>query len=319
MHVCGLASSAGMEAQVRALAEALGVNVQMKNIFVRPPFVWLPNRVFAAGLKRFVIPHMLAAESDRIENPLPDLVISCGRRAAMVALGLQPSIPAKYIHIQDPHIHPRNFNAVVAMRHDAIRGDNVIRTEYALHAVTPEKLQAAVTHFAPLLAPYPRPYVSVLLGGSTNKYVLTPQRFQKTIEQLNAMLNSMPGALLITVSRRTGAANIRLLKEMFAQHHRVYIYDGSGDNPYLALLGAADSIAVTNDSVNMMSEAAATGKPLYLLPLDGHLHTKPSHFAERLLQKGVARLWAGAWESWGYDASHEMKELPQKIKQLLSF
>ncbi|MFO0389086.1 MAG: mitochondrial fission ELM1 family protein [Alphaproteobacteria bacterium] len=335
MNVWGLAASAGMEAQVRALAEALNLDVQMKEAEVKPPFVWLPNSAYAAGLSKFVIPHLLAEGSDGFSPPWPDVVISCGRRPAMVAMGLQSSLRAqrsnpeldrhgssslamtKFIHIQDPHVSPKHFDVVVAMQHDAITGNNVIKTQYALHSITQEKLWAAQAKFQPIFANYPKPYISVLLGGSTNKYKLTLTAMQEVITKLRAIQTTTTGTLLITVSRRTGENNTRILKEVFGDNQRVHIYDGIGENPYMGMLALADSIFVTNDSVNMMSEAAATGKPLYILPLAGHTNTKPSCFADGLINTGVAHIWTGSWDGWSYNAADEMRQLAERIRAIL--
>jgi mitochondrial fission protein ELM1 len=337
MKTWGLAATTGMEAQVRALAAALGLDVQMKEAEVKPPFVWLPNTVYAAGLSRLVIPHLLAEGSDVLQAPWPDVVISCGRRPAMVALGLRHVIlsnakdlkdssaspqndkKTKFIHIQDPHISPDNFDAVVAMQHDAISGDNVIKTRYALHTITPEKLWEAQEKFKPIFASYPKPFTAVLIGGSTNKYTLTLAAMQELIAKLRAIQAKTDGTLLMTISGRTGDKNTRILKDVFGDNPRVHIYDGIGENPYMGMLALAESIFVTNDSVNMMSEAAATGKPLYILRLCGHDNTKPARFAEGLITSGVARIWAGHWDRWSYNARDEMARIEQEIRKILSY
>lgn len=316
----GIATNAGMQAQVRALGEAIGAEVEMKDFRVMRPFVWLPNGVFAAGLRRVVVPYLLTRDSERVAGKRPQLVISCGRRSAITAMGLRSRksfAKTRFIHIQDPYVNPKNFDMVVAMEHDHIAGDNVLHTHFALHSITPEKLEVAAAHFAPFFEAYPKPYVAVLLGGSTNKYKLLPERMREVIANLRAMLVSMSGSLLITVSPRTGKENIDKLKEAFNHEPRVYIYDGTGDNPYMGMLGLASSIVVSNDSVNMMTEAAATGKPLYLLQLPKHDHTKPAMFAEKIKQIGIARLWSASWEHWDYDAGKEMRDLGQTVKQYL--
>jgi len=49
----------------------------------------------------------------------------------------------------------------------------------------------------------------------------------------------------------------------------VWLYDGEGPNPYFAFLGGAEMILVTEDSTNMLTEACATGKPVFRLPMSG--------------------------------------------------
>ena len=95
--------------------------------------------------------------------------------------------------------------------------------------------------------------------------------------------------LLVTPSRRTGEVQTAMLQSAFPMPG-AYVYDGKGENPYLGLLALADTIIVTDDSVNMMTEACATGKPVYILPLPGHRDTKPARFAKGLIDQGFAHL-----------------------------
>jgi mitochondrial fission protein ELM1 len=308
---------AGMAAQVRSLALALALEIDMKTADIAAPFRFLPNALFPP-LRKLIVPVMLKRGSDGVSEPFPDMVISCGRRAALIAMGLKSLSPAtRFIHIQDPQMKADCFDLVVAMAHDRIEGDNVIKTRFALHAVTPALLQSARVYFNDLFAPYAAPRIAVLFGGSTNKYRLTRSAMLKAIDSLKAML-SAGGSLLITPSRRTGEANLALLREAFAGDARVYIYDLASENPYHGMLAWADAAVVTNDSVNMMSEAQATGKPLYILPLSGHRGTKPARFAQSLLDQGVAREFMGAFAQWEYSASNEMQELAGQIRRRLS-
>ncbi len=66
------------------------------------------------------------------------------------------SAGTQFIHIQDPQAPARHFDLVVAMEHDKITGDNVIKTHFALHSITPEKLAGAAETFAPRFADFPK-------------------------------------------------------------------------------------------------------------------------------------------------------------------
>jgi mitochondrial fission protein ELM1 len=314
----GLAVSTGTQAQVKALASALGVTAEIKAANTNALLGWLPNACFVP-LQSLVIPYAMSPASEKLSPPWPELVISCGRRAAQVALGIEAKAGAatKFIHIQDPYIAPENFDLVVAMEHDKISGTNVIKTHFALHALTPDVLQNAAGHFAARFLKYPKPYVAVLLGGSTNKYTLSKAGMMEVILSLKRLLDGTDASLLITPSRRTGEENIALLTKAFLGNPRVYIYNFSDENPYLGLLALADVIIVTNDSVNMMSEAHATEKPLYILPLSGHANTKPAQFAEKLLLDGIARAVGTKLESWSYAADNEMANIGTEIKRRL--
>jgi mitochondrial fission protein ELM1 len=314
--------SAGMEAQVKALGHALGLVPQMKRITVAAPWAWLPNACYASPLKTLLVPYFLAEGKEELAAPYPDLVISCGRKGAMVAMGLRSRIKeggTKFIHIQDPQVDSRQFDIVVAMEHDHIHGPNVLKTRFALHTITPPLLDKLKSQYAPRFASYPDPKTVVLIGGSTNKYTLTGGAMMRLITTLQSVASHVPGSLLITPSRRTSNDHIDMLKATFAGNERVYIYEGGGENPYLGLLALAQTLIVTNDSVNMMSEAAATGRPLYLLMLEGHVDTKPARFAEALIRDGIARPLTGRLVSWGYhNIGDEMKNLARDVRQRLN-
>ena len=320
MSVWGITSgNAGMVAQVRALAWALNKDIEIKNVNINKYLSWIPNVVYDK-IKPYIFPYFIDKESDPLTPPWPEMVISCGRRAAIVAMGLRQIIPegtTKFIHIQDPLADPDNFDIVIAMEHDDITGPNVIKTRYALHTITNERLKEAATHFARVFSSYPRPYISVLLGGSTNKYTLVKETMAQVIVALTQLLQNTEGSLLITPSKRTGDENIAMLKASFAGNPRVYIYDFVSENPYMGLLGLADTIVVSNDSVNMMSEARATGKPIYILPLPGHHFTKPAHFASLMITGGVARPLGSILESWTYPVADDMKMLVGEIRSKL--
>ncbi len=297
--------SAGMVAQVRSLAIAMGLQPEMKIISLKKPWAFLPNIFYDVFLKPSILSRALRQPSGIIA-PYPDIVISCGRKAALITAAMKQAKPfIKAVHIQDPQMSAANFDIVVAMGHDKIEADNVIKTSFALHSINPEILKKAYKKFAPLFDDYPRPHLAVLLGGSTNKYNFTKVRMEAVIKYLQEVLAGTKGSLLITPSRRTGDDNIEALKQSFSGNERVYIYDGKSENPYMGMLACADKILVTNDSVNMMSEATATKKPVTIINLEGHENTKPERFASRI----KSQLMTG----------EEMEKLAAEVKKRLGY
>src|SRR6185295_20422041 len=106
-------------------------------------------------------------------------------------------------------------------------------------------------------------------------------------------------ALMCTLSRRAGA-EARLVFQTWLAPHCALFYDGGDQpNPYFAMLGAADHIFVTADSVNMATEAAATGKPIHVLDVDGH-GGKLDRFHQSLARRGCALPFSGRLETWNY-------------------
>jgi len=305
--------SAGMQAHVRGVLESLGLPHEMKTARRRKPWCWLPVAVHYGALSQ------LTAESDRLAPPWPDAVVSSGRRAASIALEVKRKNPAtRLIHLTDPRACRDGFDLIVAMRHDAAEGANIIRTHFALHAVTPPKLAQAATQWGPRLGHLERPYVAALIGGGTHKYKLSAQAMRQVIARLEGALVTEAGSLLITPSRRTGEAGRELLAAAFGAHPRAYLYGMEGDNPYLGLLALADHIIVTDDSVNMMSEACAAGRPVHILKLPGHHGTKPARFAETLVEGGFARWLALPLQPFAAQAPDEMGRVKEAVFRVLS-
>ena len=106
------------------------------------------------------------------------------------------------------------------------------------------------------------------------------------------------GTLLVTLSRRTGEAARMQFRTWLAPHCAIF-YEGEGVNPYFAMLGAADHIFVTADSVNMATEAAATAKPIHILAVDGEAG-KLARFHQSLARRGCARPFVSKLETWAY-------------------
>ncbi len=107
----------------------------------------------------------------------------------------------------------------------------------------------------------------------------------------------------MTFSRRTPEQAKALLTARL-RHLPGMIWDGTGANPYFAFLAAADYILVTEDSTNMATEAASTGKPVFILKMDG-TSLKFRLFHQELESMGAARPYGGAFHGWTYEPVDE--------------
>src|SRR5579859_1549066 len=253
----------GMANQVLGLAEAVGYPVIEKALALRAPWRHLAPPLWIRPMAA------LAPEGAQLEPPWPDLLVSCGRAVIALALTVKRMSRGRtlWVHVQDPRFARRHVDLMVVPRHDPVRGENVLVTQGAVHRVRLSALQAAGARFAPLFAPLPRPLVGVLIGGNNRVYRLTPAIAASLGRQLAALAAQGLG-VSITPSRRTSEPALRALAEELrgVPHH---LWDGTGENPYLGLLAHADALIVTGDSVNMVSEAASTGKPVHVVGLEG--------------------------------------------------
>jgi len=259
--------AAGNERQALALARALRVEPEILHVGLRPPWSWSAPR-FTTGLR-------LGVEAElrrRLRTPWPALVIGCGRDGAAVTRWLRTASGGKTFTVQilDPRIDPKHFDLVVAPRHDALQGANVIQTIGALNPVDEDWLAAGSARF-PTLAQLPQPRTAVLIGGARRGMDMSDAWFAAFLDRINALAARDGGSLLVSASRRTPDAWRRISRERlradFGRIGCVHFWNGAedGENPYQGYLAAADRIAVTPDSVNMLSEACATGKPVFTL------------------------------------------------------
>lgn len=301
----------GMASQVLGLAEALGWPVIEKRLAVRAPWRHLPPQLWLRPLAA------LGDDGDRLVPPWPDIIIGCGRNSVAPALAVKRASGGGtfWVQVQDPHFARDQIDLMVAPGHDRANGDNVITTVGAVHRVTPEKLALATARFAYLLGDLPRPLVAVLLGGSNRAYRVTKDRADNFAAQL-ARLADRGYGLAITPSRRTEPELVAALRDGLSGR-KVVIWDGTGENPYFGFLGAADAIVVTADSVSMISEAAATGKPVHVVDLDGG-SAKFDRFHEGMRAAGVTRPFTGAIEQWRYDPPDDTARAAAEIKRRLA-
>jgi uncharacterized protein len=300
---------AGMEAQCRGLAEALGLAPTVKRVRVRLPWDALPNRLWFRPLAA------LTADSDKLAPPWPDLVISCGNVSAPLAAAIRRESGgrARAVHIQDPKMDHRQFDLVIAPRHDGLTGGNVLSSAAAIHPVTPDKLAEGARRWAPALAHLPRPMVAVLIGGSNGRHRLTPAIATRLADDLAWLARQTGGSLAVTPSRRTGADNESVIRERLKEVP-AFIWDGRGDNPYFGLLGLADAIVVTEDSVSMTSEAIATGKPVYVAAVGGESR-RLRRFHRMLMDDGITRPFDGDFAPWTYTPPDDTARAAAEIRR----
>ncbi len=289
---------AGTENQCLGVAEALGIHADVKRMTLRQPWKMLSPYIPFEQSWSFV---------PALHGPFPDLLITSGRKAIAAARYIKKQNPKTFtLHLQDPRISPRNFDLVAVAHHDALRGDNVVVTDGAPNRITPERLSSA-----PPIYTSTKPLVGVLIGGNSKTHRLSDEGMDSLIQQLEMIARDY--ALLITVSRRTDASQARKLIDALKQTD-AYIWDGSGHNPYFSILAHASYLLVTNDSVSMLSDAATTGKPLYMLELDGR-SPKFDRFYAHFRNLGVARPFNGVLENWAYSPLADAQKIADAVRK----
>jgi mitochondrial fission protein ELM1 len=301
---------AGMESQCLGLAEALGLTSEMKCVRrPRSPLKYLSPRFW---------PNPLVTYSGELAPPWPEILISSGRGSVAAALAIrrcgQGSTFA--VHIQTPYVDPHRFDLVIIPEHDGLRGDNVVVTKTALNRVTKRSLDEAGRVFKERMSHLPRPLIAVLVGGPSKNLECSPETMRRLADQLMMAASRCGGSLAVTTSRRTGAQNEMALRQGLEGIPQ-FFWDGKGENPYLGILALADAIVVTSDSVSMVSEACATGKPVHVFSL-GEEPKKLRRFHKPLRDSGITRPFSGVIEQWSYEPPNDTERAAAIVRKLMS-
>ena len=254
----------GDNGQVLALAEALGWPFEIKRMAYRP-WELLTNR-----LLRVTLLGLDHARSSPLGPPWPELILTAGRRNEPVArwIRTQAGGRVRLVHVGRPWASLDEFDLIVSTPQYALpERANILRNEAPMHRVSAARLQAEAARVRPRLGDLPRPWTAVLLGGHVGPHSFDAMAAARLADQLNALAGA-GGSLLISTSARTPAATVeRLLAGLRMPAHLYRWRRDDPDNPYFGLLGLADQVVVTSDSMSMLIEAVATGKPVLIFDL----------------------------------------------------
>jgi mitochondrial fission protein ELM1 len=253
---------AGDNSQVLGLGEALGWNLVEKHFVYTPyeKFVNLPFGGHLWGVDK--------SRSDPIGPPWPDVVLSAGRKNEPIARHIRKRAdkPVRLVHIGRPWAPIEIWDLVVTTpQYRLPRDANVLHNETPLHRVTRERLDVAANGWRDRVADLPRPLIAVLAGGNSGPYPFDRASGERLAAGCEKLIEEIGGSLLVSTSARTLKETTEALFSNLKSPSILYEWKKDDpDNPFFAFLGLADRVIVTADSVSMMTEACATGRPVYL-------------------------------------------------------
>ena len=296
---------AGNVRQAQALAAALALPTHGWTLSTRAPWRWLAPRPLPGAASAFGAD--FAAQLGGITPSSTLLAIGCGRQGALASRLLRAR-GARAIQILDPRVDPRAWDAVVVPTHDRLRGDNVITLLGSLHPVDDAWLDAARAAF-PAFGALPQPRTALLVGGASAHSRLDVDALDATLRAVAERVRADGGSVLATASRRTPApVRERLAAHLAGVPGVAWRDERDGANPYAGLLGWADRIVCTADSVNMLSEAAATRVAVHVAGIDA-LGGRPRAFVDALLASGRVRAFDPAGDAaWAPCAGEPLRE-----------
>ena len=303
-----LGPKVGDNAQLLALAEALGWPFETRRLAFRGSELVTnvllgPNLL---GLKR--------EGSDVLTPPWPDLVLTAGRRNEPVARWIkkQAGGRTRLIHVGRPWARLEHFDLIITTpQYFLPERPNVLHLEAPLHRMTAARLEAGRHEWAPRLAHLPSPRVAAFLGGHSGPYSFDREAGALMGAYVERLAAERGGSILATTSARTPAAAADAFEAQLKRPHEVYRFaPGRSDNPYVGFLALADLIVVTGDSMSMLVEAIASGRPVLVfdlargrgsrrpsLPVDGSVARLT--WRERLAGLRLPPLWFALGQTLG--------------------
>jgi mitochondrial fission protein ELM1 len=276
-------AAAGNQRQALALAEQLNMPVRHLVLQPRTPWSWLAPRIELGG--RLMLP---SSQRALFAPPWPEVAIGCGRIASLFTRLLRRLSDGRCYTVQilDPRIDSSHWDTLVAPRHDNIDGTNVLHPLGSLNSVDDEWL-ADGREACPNFAELPQPRVGVLLGGPRKGIALDAAYAHQLSKRLLERRHSEGGSLLVLASRRTSPELISVFRQALkGAPGLLWAGRDDGRNPYPGVLGWADRLVVTPDSVNMLSEACAVGCPVQTF-VTTKLPAKIEQFHQRLREAGL--------------------------------
>ena len=299
----------GMISQVEGLAKALDIDfthhtVELNNFWklIPPKLTPISQRVYK-----------------KINQTEFDLIISCGRKSVIPSIHLKKNSKKKIlnIHIQDPKVNFSHFDFIVAPEHDFIRGQNVINTKGAIHYLTDGEIIKNKDYLSSFIKKDQRKICSLILGGPTKYYEYSSENLKNIFSNLNNFLKKNDFQLIVIPSMRTPKNSINFAKDYFGKNHT--IIDKVDKKAYLSALSISESIVVTCDSSSMISEAALTGKPIYVANITPRKNDKRfQKFRNLFRELNVIRNLGEEEENWNYQKLDETNRVAKIIKQKIN-
>ena len=284
---------AGDENQCVGIAETLGLDYELRRIPAHGVLGWTAPW---GPIDPRQGPHR---SRGALSGTAPDILIASGRRAVPYLRAMRRATGGRTFtaFLKDPRTGHDSADFIWVPDYDDLRGPNVFTTLTAPHLVTAARIAAARAAPDPRLAGLGKPRAAVLIGGNSRHLNYRKADMGRLLDDLRK-LSASGCRLMVTVSRRTPGPLREAVRALVAETGG-FLWDGTGENPYVAMLALADAIVVTSDSANMVSEAVSTGAPVLLFDLP-RTYIRHRRMFAGLAIAGALRPFAGRLEALSY-------------------
>ncbi len=298
----------GMISQTEGLAKALNFDYIHEKIELNSFWKLIPTSF--TPIKKFVFKNQIDQDFD--------VIISCGRKSIIPSLFLKKKSKKKIIniHIQNPKIALKHFDFVVCPEHDNLEGPNVLSTKGAIHYLTHEEINNSKDYLLNKLD-RDKEVITLILGGPNKYYNYSDENMIGIFSIINRMLKKHNLQLIVIPSNRTPNKTIELSKEYFTNNRTVI--DVVDKSAYLSSLALSKYLVVTCDSTSMISEAALTGKPVYVAMIPALRNDKRFQRFRSLFEKlKIIKILDNELETWNYEKLNEADRIASEIKRKIN-
>ena len=298
----------GMISQVEGLAKALDLDFTHHTVETNRFWKLFPPKLTPISQRVF----------KKINSEDFDVIISCGRKSVIPSIYLKKNSSKKVIniHIQNPKVNLNNFSYVIAPEHDGLNGENVFSTKGAMHYLSRKEIDDNSDYLKNRLD-INKEYFSLILGGPTKHYDYSDENILNILDLFDNLIskNNLQG--IVIPSMRTPNNIIELCKNKLKTNS--LIIDSVDKKAYLSALSLAKYVAVTCDSTSMISEAALTGKPIYVadIPAKKNDH-RIKKFKELFTKLNIIKKLDNKLETWHYEILDETSRIANEIKKQLT-
>ena len=298
----------GMISQVEGLAKALDIDFTHHKVELNKFWKLIPPKF--TPVSNFAFNSITANDFD--------IIISCGRKSVIPSIYLKKNSKKKVhnIHIQDPKVSLNNFDFIIAPEHDGITGENVILSKGSIHYLTKEEITNNHEYLSEKLNKE-KEYLSLILGGPNKYYDYNEKNLIKIFDKIKSILESNNLQAIIIPSMRTPEKIIDFTQNYLGENNLV-IKDVD-KKAYLSSLSLAKYIVVTCDSTSMISEAALTGKPIYIAEIPAKSNDyRFRKFRDLFHKLKIIKNLNEKVEIWNYEILDETNRIAKKIKKKIS-
>ena len=294
----------GMVSQTEGLAKALKLNFKHQKIKLKPLWNLIPPKF--TPISENLLTEKFVCDCK--------IVISCGRKSVIPSAALKKRLGNEIfnIHIQDPKVSFSHFDLIISPEHDNIKGDNVLTTKGSIHYLTKREIGENSKYLQ--LDKGKKQVVAFIIGGPNKYYNYSEEQVHFIFNKIKNLFTPDKFKIVIIPSYRTPERIIKKAFNTFGFNHLVI--KKIDKKAYLSSLASADFIIVTCDSTSMISEAAVTGKPVYVAMMKPNRSIRRfKSFYNQFKELGIIKELTDSIDTWSYDKLDEVNRIAPLIKE----